>query len=355
MLNNIKKRIKQTIIYEYYLYFKVKKIVKNNTVKSNNSNLNQYIYVMLEPDHDNIGDQGIAYAQQKFVEDNFKEYNKVFVLERDYIRYKNIWKKVINKNDIIMLHGGGNFGNQYMHHENTRRDVIKNFKENKIVLFPQTIHFTDDKIGYKELQNSIEIYSAHNNLTLIAREEKSFETMKKIFINNNIILTPDIVLYLNKLEPKLKREKIVICFRDDEEAILENKEKEDIINICKKYSENIEITDMRARKTIDREERNNILNNKFNQFKSAKIVITDRLHGMIFAAVSGTPCIVFSNYNHKVKGTYKWIEHLDYIKFATNINNVEDYIKELKNINNTKYTNEYAIKYYKQIIELIKS
>lgn len=59
--------------------------------------------------------------------------------------------------------------------------------------------------------------------------------------------------------------------------------------------------------------------NKFKDFQKSKLVITDRLHGMVFCAISGTPCIAFSNYNHKVKGTYDWIKDLDYIKYVDNI------------------------------------
>ena len=48
---------------------------------------------------------------------------------------------------------------------------------------------------------------------------------------------------------------------------------------------------------ISTEERNKIIINKLNQFKSSKIVITARLHGMIFSALTEIPCIVFFNNN----------------------------------------------------------
>lgn len=42
--------------------------------------------------------------------------------------------------------------------------------------------------------------------------------------------------------------------------------------------------------------------NKYIKFRECELVITDRIHGMIFAAITGTPCIALSNY--KIKGTY---------------------------------------------------
>ena len=46
---------------------------------------------------------------------------------------------------------------------------------------------------------------------------------------------------------------------------------------------------------------------KLEEFSSAELVITDRLHGMIFCAVTGTPCIVINSKSPKVRGCYQWI------------------------------------------------
>ena len=37
------------------------------------------------------------------------------------------------------------------------------------------------------------------------------------------------------------------------------------------------------------------------KYRKCQLVITDRLHGMIFAAITSTPCIALGNYNHKIK------------------------------------------------------
>ena len=53
------------------------------------------------------------------------------------------------------------------------------------------------------------------------------------------------------------------------------------------------------------EVRKSVIVNKLKEFAGAQLVITDRLHGMVFCYLTNTPCIVFSNYNHKVLGTYE--------------------------------------------------
>ena len=42
------------------------------------------------------------------------------------------------------------------------------------------------------------------------------------------------------------------------------------------------------------------LNKKFREFSERNLIITDRLHGMIFAAITGTPCVAMDNISHKI-------------------------------------------------------
>ena len=72
---------------------------------------------------------------------------------------------------------------------------------------------------------------------------------------------------------------------------------------------------------------------------------------MIFAAITGTPCIALSNY--KIKGTYQWILDLEYIKFTDDIGKISELMDDLKKVKNIKYDNKFLMKYYNKIIEEI--
>ena len=85
---------------------------------------------------------------------------------------------------------------------------------------------------------------------------------------------------------------------------------------------------------ISTEERNKIIINKLNQFKSSKIVITARLHGMIFSALTEIPCIVFFNNNHKVIGVYQWIKELPYIQLVENLDDFSHILTHMINFVN---------------------
>ena len=74
----------------------------------------------------------------------------------------------------------------------------------------------------------------------------------------------------------------------------------------------------------------------FNKFRNSKLVITDRLHGMVFSAITKTPCIVTKSLDHKVIGTYEWIKNLNYIKLVEDLSfeNINPLIRELMTLKN---------------------
>lgn len=74
----------------------------------------------------------------------------------------------------------------------------------------------------------------------------------------------------------------------------------------------------------------------------SQIVITDRLHGMIFAAITETPCVVFGNFNHKISESYKWLKELKYISFCNSIDELEDAINKISSVKEPKYDNKFA-------------
>lgn len=120
------------------------------------------------------------------------------------------------------------------------------------------------------------------------------------------------------------------------------------------FNEPIHEISMMAECMISPDIRKEIVEQQLSRFASAKLIITDRLHGMVFAALVGTPCIVFNNYNHKVCGTYDWIKALPYIRLAENYRSAIEYVSELINMNDQTFDYSLLSEYYDQIVELIK-
>jgi pyruvyl transferase EpsI len=147
------------------------------------------------------------------------------------------------------------------------------------------------------------------------------------------------VLYLKEYNSKLKRDKILLCLRSDPEAKITNEDKQMIRKICEKYNKNIYFTDTVIAKKINKNDRKKELIKKLDEISTAKLMVTDRLHGMIFAAITKTPCIVIGTYNHKVKGVYQWIKNLSYIKYIDNLEKIEEELSKLYGMNVEKYQN----------------
>lgn len=290
------------------------------------------IYYMSTPSHGNMGDQAIAEVSALFFKNHFPEYKLIEVYREDVVKYAQAIKQSLTKDDLIFIHGGGNMGNLYVWEEETRRYIINNFKKNPIISMTQTITFTNDSEGEKELQKSKAAYNAHPNLSLIAREEVSYNKMKSEFVNANVLINPDIVLYMhNQFEfNKEHRHRVMTCLRSDKESILGEDKIELITYLKSNYTDYFEY-DTVIKESVFREQRADKLNQMFEEFKKSSIVITDRLHGMVFCAITKTPCIVTKSLDHKVTGTYEWIKDLNYVRLVDNleVETIAPLIKEL--------------------------
>lgn len=310
------------------------------------------IYIFLAADYGNLGDVAITYAQTKFLETNTNSQVIEIPISQSL---EGLWfvKKNIKPGDIVTTVGGGNMGELYDQIEYIRQLVFKFFPDNKIISFPQTYDFTDTNEGQKALAKARKYYAIPKDLTLVAREKVSYELMKTNFPQARVILTPDIVLSLDESEPKIKREGALICLRNDKEKSLSDEQNTYIIDQVKAKYDQVEYYDTHiGGSNLSLAKRKEELNKIWSSFRGAELVITDRLHGMIFCYITQTPCIVFQNNNHKVLGTYDWIKQNDFVRL------MEEYDKKtFKNhLNNTDLHLEFQSKLaekYDPISELL--
>lgn len=313
---------------------------RENSNKFNNKK--RKVYLIGTSDTANLGDEAIAIAEIKFINDNFGDFELFEITENEFFSYYKCLKEFINEDDIIFMNGGGNIGNTYISSEIVRRLVIKKFRNNSIVIFPQTVDFGNDFLGKIELKRTVKVYRKHKKLLICTRERKSYNIAKTVFKSNQIILTPDIVTYLTPNIISKSRDGILLCFRNDVEKSLLDSEISQLYMKVKRYRDNVQYTDteLENRKTkISSMQRETYVNRKLEEFSGSELILTDRLHGMVFSAISGTPCIVFSNFNHKVQGVYAWLKNLNYISFIENLEDIDKEIERLINLKNCKYDN----------------
>lgn len=290
-------------------------------------------YIFLAADYGNLGDVAITFAQTQFLKKN-SDYQVIEIPISKSL--EGLWfvKKNIKKGDIITTVGGGNMGDLYDQIEFIRQLSIRFFPNNRVISFPQTFDFSETEKGNKALKVAKKVYNSHNDFHIVAREKTSYELMKKHYTNANVLLTPDIVLSLDQSEPRKSRKGVVICMRKDAEKHLTDEQSQFILDEIKKNFEDITYYDTHIhRDNLSIEERETELNKIWEVFRGAELVVTDRLHGMIFCQITASPTMVFQNNNHKVRETHDWIKENKGVHLFTEFD--EKSIKEF--LENYKY------------------
>lgn len=285
-------------------------------------------YILLDtPTHGNLGDHAITIAEEDFISKLDIGFSELVADKID--NHEKIYSKITPSDKIILIHGGGFIGDIWKNEEERLKRILSSFYRNKIIIFPQTVSF---KVNTEKEQaffnESKKIYSSHKNLELFVRERQSYNFMKNNMPNVKVEMVPDIVISFSPDIRPAVRKGIVLCFRKDREKLLTNSQINEVNQILKKKYEfaDMRITDTVINKMIQPKDRQKEVYDKLKEFASAELVVTDRLHGMIFAAITNTPCIAFGNTSGKVKGVYEWIKDNDYIFYANSMSEFEKYL-----------------------------
>ena len=317
---------------------------KHQIVEPNKTVEYEKIVLIGTPEHGNLGDQAIANSTELFLKDNNFKYSEITL--NDYQKCRS--NLLSNPPRIILLQGGGNMGNNWIVEEKLRWDVILSFPNSKIIVLPQTIYFEDTYNKNSCLETIKLVYSSHSNLTVYARENKSYEMLKSLGIKTKF--APDMVLYNTPVAHTIpKNRKILVLSRKDKEKNQESTTKmTDLLNLIKHFSFDITFYDTVLNERINVRERSNKLESFLSIIKDVDLVITDRLHGMIFSYITSTPAIIFGNYNHKIEGTYDILKSSNLLFVDKyNIESIISFIKcnftKTKTIKNPSFTSQYEI------------
>lgn len=301
------------------------------------------------PTHGNLGDQAIVYAERKFLQ-GFNSRTKVIEFSStDYLNHAEFIQKHIYNQDRIIIDGGGSMGTLWVHNEYRFRDVVERFPKNEVYIFPQTVYYADDVWGENVLKDSVDIFSKHPRLKIFCREKNSFKFVQEKFPSNKSYYIPDMVLSLYPHKMDVSREEnVLLCLREDLERVVSQAERQDLESFLRQAGLKVKCTSTLVQSYVDMWTRNHSLNIKWKEFSRSSLVITDRLHAMIFCVITGTPCIAMDNLSKKVSGTYEWIKDLEYVKLVYSIQDINlTLINELRNKADNFYTCDFENRYEK--------
>lgn len=251
---------------------------------------------------------------------------------------ENFSPQKIGNKVIILLMGGGNFGNIWIRHQYFRRKILEIYPNNKIIQLPQSIAYTEGKI----LEKDREIFAKHPDFTICVRDNISFQFATKHFKNNTILLLPDMAFCINpetysRYSEKTKNHKILFLKRNDCEFKAAS------------YNDVPKNADVRDWPSIEKmpfiirlinkirgiTHNYPAINNGFSNFiykrllrkyyvklglkfiSSYSMVYTTRLHVGILSTLLSKPIVFFDNSYGKNKEFYlTWLSDIDSIKFV---------------------------------------
>lgn len=93
---------------------------------------------------------------------------------------------------VILLHGGGNFGDLWPGVQDFRLKVIEAYPNHPIIIFPQTVHYHN----LQQMADDARRMAAHRHLTICARDRRSFNQLTCHF-RNRILLLPDMAFCIS--------------------------------------------------------------------------------------------------------------------------------------------------------------
>lgn len=162
------------------------------------------------PHHGNVGDSAIWLGEIAYLKSRKCKIKYIC----DWNNYNQAALKYAVGKNLILLHGGGNFGDLYPTHQKLKEKVISNFPENRIVQLPQSIHFADEA----NLAKSQACLSLHEDFHFVVRDATSLKLAQQHY-DNTTYLCPDMALMLDlkPLKSQLKTSEVVILSRTDEE------------------------------------------------------------------------------------------------------------------------------------------
>lgn len=274
------------------------------------------------PVHNNLGDLLIMQGTLSYFRTNNFKCKKIFSAHFTHFN-------TIKKDEVILLHGGGNFGDMYDLHQKFRERIIKQYPQNRIIILPQTIHF-ELKENYKKC---CELFLQHKDLHFAVRDKNSYKLATGM--TPNVILLPDMAHHLYPIkELDIVKNGMLFIKRKDIEASNFTLDKKPTLELdwqdllkthnfwIKVISKLIKLSSIIKIKLLNR-----VLTNlwiKYSYYLTGKAIklfskyeeiYTTRLHGHILACLMDKKNTVFDNsYGKNSSYINVWTKESDIIK-----------------------------------------
>lgn len=285
------------------------------------------------PNHQNAGDSLIWTGTRKYLRE--------LGVEADYVadmsRYNPEHLAARLPSGPILIQGGGNFGDRWEPMQAFRERVIADFPDRQIIQLPQSIDFGPGPA----LQQAQRVLGAHPNLTILIRDHQGVKRTRELFPTATVTFCPDLAFGNGRMRPIADGPvDVVLLLRRDSEAIdhgyrvgpsLTHRRAEwgltgyrslkwKVLHIpgalAKRSATLSRLLYPTVVKAYERQANLNV-KSAVKVLKFGSVVITDRLHATVLAALLEMPVIAMDNENGKVRAIYSdYLHTLPHVYFA---------------------------------------
>jgi pyruvyl transferase EpsI len=291
------------------------------------------------PIHANVGDHAQTLGVQKYLKDEFEDH-RIIKIFRDSISAKKLSNMAskLRASDLVFLHSSGDFGSLHdvpSHHTGRlsfpeiRRQLVTKSPVCKVINLPTTAFYGNNESAKISLNRDRDVFSG-SRLTVLCREEMSLRVLRENLSCESRFF-PDFVFYLKPKPFIVEREGALVILRNDKEALLAEVQKQDVVEALRKSYSEVELKDiMHASHTIPDFILENYMDNVFRQFQKRELIVTDKMHGMITAVITRTPCIALSGgIPHKIKAYKPFLSGA--VQFIEHVCEIEDAVQYIRN------------------------
>jgi pyruvyl transferase EpsO len=234
-------------------------------------------------------------------------------------------RRALPTGGTILLHGGGNFGDLYPRHQRLRERVVADFPDHRIVQLPQTVAFEDER----HLREAAARFRAHERFTLLVRDTASLERYGPA-LADDVRLCPDSAFGLGPLGDGPGTGILWLARADDERTgeagdVPADVRRSDWGSLPRAWRRRRLLSRLGsfavsrapvpgravwrpASALFDRLAGERVAAGA-ELLASARVVVTDRLHGHILALLCGLPHVVCDSRTGKVRNFYETWTH----------------------------------------------
>lgn len=263
------------------------------------------VYLFSVPTHPNLGDQAQTMSIMRWLRELYPDYKIVEVpkILSTPVLLDSIGATLLT-DDKLFVHSG------YLMYDIHPElpficDVVARMKGHRVVILPQTINLTNEKVRKRVLST----FNAHGNLKLCCRDEVSYNMALKDFPECEVVMMPDFVTSLigrYQIKNTNHRKGVIFLLRNDGEKLYDNDALLGLQNRLEQYGTTIMDTTVYGNAYDWKYWREQKISKIIDRLAQARLVITDRYHGVIFSQVASTPVIVIDSADHKLSSGVRW-------------------------------------------------